>query len=120
MKKKMFISLIVLAVVALTAVNLNMEMSIQGINSMKLSAAESFADDEVGLGTPGMRLESYICRQGDKWREGIDVISHQRICETFTRYSSFCNKADEEECHDEMPGVGSGWNNPDQTWKSRP
>lgn len=120
MKKKLFISLIVFAVVALTAVNLNMEMSIQGINNMKLSAAESFADEEIILGTPGMRLESYLCRQGELWTEGIDVVTHQRICEPFTRYSSYCNKADEEECHDDMSGVGSNWNNPDQTWKPRP
>lgn len=108
MKKKLFISLIVFAVVALTAVNLNMEMSIQGINNMKLSAAESFADEEIILGTPGMRLESYLCREG---------AGFQRICETFTRYSSYCNKSQEESgCH----GVGSNWNNPDQTWKPRP
>lgn len=111
MKKKLFISLIVFAVVALTAVNLNMEMSIQGINNMKLSAAESFADEEIILGTPGMRLESYLCREG---------AGFQRICETFTRYSSYCNKSDETLCDDNDYGVGSNWNNPDQTWKPRP
>lgn len=113
MRKKVFISLIVMAVVGLTAVNLNMEMSIHGINNVKLSSAESFADEEVIFGTPGMRLESYLCREGDLWGE----ISHQRICETFTRYSSYCNESDEVECNDGFPGVGSGWNNPDQTWK---
>lgn len=104
----MFISLIIVTIVTLTVVNLNMNMSIHAINNVKLSAAESFAEEEIVFGTHGMRLESYLCRE---------TADFQRICETFTRYSSYCSKSDETTCPDGKNGSGSNWNNPDQTWK---
>lgn len=113
MKKKLLSGIIVASVVALTALNLDMGIGSRWFSGVSLAAIEGMADDEVVHGTRGMRMESYLCRQDVSPNSPPPVVFHQKVCESFTQYSSYCSKSDEVLCenHDITTGVGSNWYN---------
>lgn len=106
MKKKLLSGIIVASVVALTALNLDMGIGSRWFSGVSLAAIEGMADTEADAVKDSQRLESYLCRESTAF---------QKICESFTRYTSTCLRSQETSCSGEIEtGVGSPWYNPEQ------
>lgn len=116
MKKNLLSGIIVASIVALTALNLDMGVGSRWFSGVSLATIEGMADTEADAVKDSQRLESYLCRELPEWTNtgmGSTMVTHQKICETFTRYASTCLRSQEISCpnQDIDTGVGSGWYN---------